>query len=631
MEANRTSGPASKPPSSVADLLHISPAAVSFFFELAADHTPFSLEEIQTKFSLTKKTSDQYITELLGSGLVRRNPDGTFEAVAPIEATMLILTRIRNLLRQLRKEFPEQMAIGVPVVSHTLRQKFDSLPYQLETLRSSIDGSLDRAFEEFRKKTDSLEGSQTFDAFTDGLYAKIIAEVDERMMEARNQLNEFESIENFITVLNKLKNDVFDIVNISLSDMREQAFRLHELDEFREDLTELWSVTPSIVEGHLSDFEQEMSTLEASLGDLMETKYRLGAFKGVIENFTKDHIMTSVKTLKHNFQLSLTETIQDHLRQTQDRFEEASSAAHREFDKLREQLAGWVRNALDLAFNEVIERNQKTTSDLASHLEALMQFFRTRFLAGLDSSIKAVKLQAREVDKSLSQVPITLDALREKEVNAQIDKLIDQSEKQLSAITHDLPKAFTQWRNDYLTTVDSHVSSLLEEAEGNVTLATQSVNQFWRRSKESEPTTFDLYQFIIGEREFKSYVTHLIAKARSHLLLLLPRMTTATRVTQKLLKMIPGDVRVRIILADPPSTKPVQSFQKVVEKNPNFQIRYDPRGDIWGVIRDFEEIILGNTARGTANVVGIASSHEDHVELFRAVMENRWLHARGYP
>ncbi|MFX1243788.1 MAG: hypothetical protein ACFE8F_02435 [Promethearchaeota archaeon] len=631
MEANRTSGPASKPPSSVADLLHISPAAVSFFFELAADHTPFSLEEIQTKFSLTKKTSDQYITELLGSGLVRRNPDGTFEAVAPIEATMLILTRIRNLLRQLRKEFPEQMAIGVPVVSHTLRQKFDSLPYQLETLRSSIDGSLDRAFEEFRKKTDSLEGSQTFDAFTDGLYAKIIAEVDERMMEARNQLNEFESIENFITVLNKLKNDVFDIVNISLSDMREQAFRLHELDEFREDLTELWSVTPSIVEGHLSDFEQEMSTLEASLGDLMETKYRLGAFKGVIENFTKDHIMTSVKTLKHNFQLSLTETIQDHLRQTQDRFEEASSAAHREFDKLREQLAGWVRNALDLAFNEVIERNQKTTSDLASHLEALMQFFRTRFLAGLDSSIKAVKLQAREVDKSLSQVPITLDALREKEVNAQIDKLIDQSEKQLSAITHDLPKAFTQWRNDYLTTVDSHVSSLLEEAEGNVTLATQSVNQFWRRSKESEPTTFDLYQFIIGEREFKSYVTHLIAKARSHLLLLLPRMTTATRVTQKLLKMIPGDVRVRIILADPPGTKPVQSFQKVVEKNPNFQIRYDPRGDIWGVIRDFEEIILGNTARGTANVVGIASSHEDHVELFRAVMENRWLHARGYP
>ena len=94
--------------------------------------------------------------------------------------------------------------------------------------------------------------------------------------------------------------------------------------------------------------------------------------------------------------------------------------------------------------------------------------------------------------------------------------------------------------------------------------------------------------------------------------------------------MIPSDVRVRIIMADPPDAKSVKSFQRVAEKNPNFQIRYDPRGDIWGALRDFEEIILGNTARGTANVVGIASSHEDHVELFRAIMENRWLHARRY-
>ena len=630
MEANRPSGSVTKTTSTVADLLQVSSEAVSFFYELAAEETPLTSEEIQTKYRLSEKTCEEYITALQKVGLVRRNPDKTFEAIAPVEAVMLILTQIRALLRQLRKELPNQIATGLPHISDTLRQTIESLPYQLETLRIDIDRTLDKAFDEFHGKSDSIEGSEAFDAFTLKLYDQLISKVDERIMETRNQLNEFESIDNFIRVLNKLKNDVFDIVNISLSDMREQAFRLHELDEFREDLVELWSITPSIVEGHLSDFEQEMSALEASLGEIMDTKYRLGAFKGVIENFARDHIMTSVKTLKQNFQLSLTEAIQDHLRKTQERFEEASAAAHREFDKLREQLAGWVRNALDLAFNEVIERNQKATSDLATQLAELTENFRTSFIVGLDDSIKVVKLQAREVDRQLAQVPHALTGLREQELTTRLDQLIEKSEKTLTALSHDLPKAYTTWRTNYLNTVDSQVGSVLDQAEGNITLATQSINQFWRRSKESDPSTFDLYQFVIGEKEFKSFVTHLIAKTRSHLLLLLPRTTSATRVTQKLLKMIPSDVRVRIIMADPPGTKPVQSVQRVVEKNPNFQIRHDPRGDIWGAIRDFEEIILGNTSKGTANIVGIASSHEDHIELFRTVMENRWLHAHRY-
>ena len=58
-------------------------------------------------------------------------------------------------------------------------------------------------------------------------------------------------------------------------------------------------------------------------------------------------------------------------------------------------------------------------------------------------------------------------------------------------------------------------------------------------------------------------------------------------------------------------------------------MRHDPRGDLWGVVRDFEEIILGNVSKGKTNVVGIASSHEDHVELLRAIMETRWMHARS--
>lgn len=626
MEANEQTVPEPSKGPSLAELLHVSPPAVSFYFELTAETTPLPKGEIQEKYGLTGKKTDQYLNELQTCGLVRRNPDDTFEGVAPIEAVLMVLTRVRDLLRQLRKEFPEQLNTGVPSISNSLRKEIETLPFQLDKVRSNIDTTLNKVFVEFRRKTTAAQGYPTFEAFTDTLHSELLTAVDERVMETRNQLNDFESVEVFTNVLNKLKNDVFDIVNISLSDMREQSFRLHELDDFRETLSELWNITPSIVEGHLAEFEQEMSELEASLGELMETKYRLTAFKGVIENFAKEHIMTAVKALKTNFQLSLTEAIQDHLKQAMERFEEVSKAAHQEFDKLREQLAEWVRNALDLAFNEVIQRNQQAATDLASRLEELTRTFQERFITGLESLLHKVKLQAKELDAHLLHIPSILEELRDQDITPQVKKIINRSEKQLTKITHSVPKTFSEWRSTYVNTTGKQITSLLEEAEGQMTIATQSINQFWRRSKESEPTTFDLYNFVVGEKEFQSYVASLIARSRSQLFLILPR---ATRVKTKLLKMIPGNVRVRIVVSDSPDSKSIQSIKRVAAKNSNIQLRHDPRGDVWGVIRDSEEILLGNSSKGTANIVGIVSSHEDHVELLRSIMETRWLHARN--
>ncbi|MFX1581179.1 MAG: hypothetical protein ACFFCJ_03065 [Promethearchaeota archaeon] len=627
MEANGQRESKPNKQSSLADLLHISPAAVSLYYELAAEPSPYLKAEIEEQHGLSVKKADQYLSELQTCGLVRRNPDETYEAVAPIEAVLMALTRVRALLRQLQTDFPNRLESGIPGLNVKVKKEVDTLPYQLETLRTNIDKSLDTAFERFRGKVHAIQTAPSFESFATNLQTQLLAEVDERMMETRNQLNDFESIDAFINVLNKLKNDVFDIVNISLSDMREQSFRLHELDEFRETLVELWNVTPSIVEEHLADFEQEISILEASLGDLMETKYRLGAFKGVIENFAQDHIMTAIKHLKSNFQVSLTEAIQDLLQEAQERFEEVAKAAHQEFEKLREQLAAWVQNALNIAFSEVIQRNQKASTNLADRLAELTYTFQQQFADGLEDSVKKVSLQARELDAQLAEVPDILDQIRSQEFSPLLDQMVVQSERHLTKITHDIPKTFTEWRNEYIQATNAQITSLLQEAEGNLSLATQSVNQFWRRSKESEPTAFDLYQFVAGEKDFQSQMASQIARARSQLFIILPR---SIRLKIKLLRMIPREVRVRIVVADTPASKAVQSLQRIADKHSNFQIRHDPRGDIWGVIHDSEQIILGNTSKGVANVIGISSSHEDHVELLRTIMETRWLHARSF-
>ncbi|MHA2314683.1 MAG: hypothetical protein ACXACF_05290, partial [Candidatus Hermodarchaeia archaeon] len=178
MDVNEESLPEPKKGASLAELLHVSPPAVGLYFEMATEPTAFPKGEIQENHGLTTKKVNQYLDELQTCGLIRRNPDDTFEAVAPIEAVMLALTRVRNLLRQMREEFSEKMSQGIPGMSADAQNKVDALPFQMDKLQTDIDGSMSRVFFEFQEKAKTLRGAPTFEAFADDLYAELVEEVD---------------------------------------------------------------------------------------------------------------------------------------------------------------------------------------------------------------------------------------------------------------------------------------------------------------------------------------------------------------------------------------------------------------------------------------------------------------------
>ncbi len=612
--------------SSLADMLAIEPDALKLYFDMTAYDGSLDRESLLTEFKLSTKKLDKCISQLQNRGLVRQNQDNTFEAIAPIEAVMIVLTNIRGSLRQLREQFPQELTQGLPSMSPEFQQQLDRLPSIIFDIRSTIDKALNSVLIKFQAKAEDLHAAPNFEVFTNDLHQTLIEEVNQRINEVRSQLDDFGTLETFSAVLEKLKNDVFDIVNISLSDMKEKAFRLHELEQFKETLADFWNTTPSVISSHLTTFEQEMSTLEASLGDLFETKYRLGAFKGVIENFAREHIMTAVRTLKKNFQISLTESIQDHLQYVQERYSKVSVAALQNFEQLREKLANWVKMALDMAFNEVAHRNKEAAADLASELKDITYDFQRKFAEGLEETISAVNSKARELDVQLEQVATQVPRLHEQEIRPKLDKILAKAEKRLEKFARGVPKTLEEWRLEYLQTAQKQVRTLLDQAQAQATFAAHGLNQVWQRSRETTPEAFDLYHFVIGQDEFESQLVSHIGKARHNLLIILPRGIT---IKQAFIQMIPSDVRVRLVISDSPESPSTKKLLKEFGKLDNLQIRQDPRSEMWGILSDFKEILLGNTAKGTANVVGIASSHEDHVELLRPLLETRWLHARS--
>jgi hypothetical protein len=613
---------------SLPDLFSLPSQALDLYFSMTAQQAAMSQEELSKQHHLSEAKLKDLLSQLEARRLVRQNPDKTYEGVAPLEAVAMSLVNVRETLQMLQQNLPGQLEMGIPSIGNEVRRAVEDFAKNVSELRAAIDGPVIELLDDFSEKAGNLRATPAFGDFVDKLQTKLVTEVERRMKEVRGDLDEFDSLEAFTRVLEKLKNDVFAIVNISLSDMREKAFRLHELQDFRENLVELWHATPSIVGQHLTTFEQEMGTLEASLGDLFETKYRLGALKGVMENFTREHIMTSVKGLKSNFQHSLTEAIQDHLERVQERFDKVSVLALQEFEHLRNQLAEWIKNALDIAFGEVTRRNQEAATGLARKLEQLTRSFQEEFTEGLQETVTKVKVNAKELDSQLVQMNASLTRLHSEKMTPKIDQIARRTENQITKLANMLPKNFEQWRTHYLESVQNQLDTALQQAHARISLAVEGMDQLWRRSKVAESASFKLYRFVEGQADFQGGVTSMISRARRSLLLVLPRAVPAR---PELLRLVPSGVQARIVVADEPGSPEFESLREAVAGMSNVQVRHDERSDLWGVLRDSEELLLGSTTRGLTQVAGIASNHEDQVELLRPLLETRWLHARPIP
>jgi hypothetical protein len=625
METRPPEGALSGKASSLPDLFSLPSQALDLYFSMTAQQAAMSQEELAKQHHLSEAKLKDLLTQLEDRRLVRQNPDKTYEGVAPLEAVAMSLAAVRDTLQMLQQNLPGQLGMGIPPVADEVRRAVEDFAKNISELRAAIDAPVIELLDGFSTKADKLRGAPAFSEFVDKLQTKLVSEVQKRMKEVRGDLDKFDSLEAFTRVLEKLKNDVFAIVNISLSDMREKAFRLHELQDFRENLIELWHITPSIVEQHLTTFEQEMGTLEASLGDLFETKYRLGALKGVMENFTREHIMTSVKALKSNFQRSLTEAIQDHLERVQERFDKVSVLALQEFELLRNQLAEWIKNALDMGFGEVTRRNQEAATGLARKLEQLTMSFQEEFTGGLQETVTKVKANAKELDSQLIQMNASVTRLHSEKMTPKIDQIARRTENQIAKLGNTLPRNFEQWRTHYLESVENQLGVALQQAQARVSLAAEGMDQFWRRSKVAEPASFRLYRFVEGQADFQGEVTSLVSRARRSLLLVLPH---AVHNRSELLQLVPSSVQVRMVVADEPGSPEFEPLRKAATGLTNLQVRYDQRSDLWGALRDSEELLLASTARGLTQVAGIASNHEDQVELLRPLLETRWSHAR---
>ena len=162
----------------------------------------------------------------------------------------------------------------------------------------------------------------------------------------------------------------------------------------------------------------------------------------------------------------------------------------------------------------------------------------------------------------------------------------------------------------------------------NLELAEKTMQEFWDRSKEASMMTFKDVWFIRSAEGMIAQINEAMSMVKMRLYMIVPSINDLDFTA---LSKIKSRINVRIStnfdLNDPTHKSKLDSLKEL----DNITIRYFPRGSMWAVNKDFEEMMISVVSgheTGSRSVAGMGSVLDEHIKLFAPVIEDVWLQSK---
>ena len=196
----------------------------------------------------------------------------------------------------------------------------------------------------------------------------------------------------------------------------------------------------------------------------------------------------------------------------------------------------------------------------------------------------------------------------------------------LGAVTHKVSSAsdaimeeVANLREMFSKRVVQNTFDMLSGIEDRLWESEATMKAFWDRAM-SYTSRFTEVWFVQGANAMIAEISQISLRAKSKIFIVAPRLEDIDFVP---LKPLPDKIAIRICCAiDPENPKNLEIIKQYINKQ-NYRFRHYTGENIWGVSRDFEEIILGAVAN--EDVAGIGSVIDEHIKNLNPVLEEAWM------
>lgn len=332
--------------------------------------------------------------------------------------------------------------------------------------------------------------------------------------------------------------------------------------------------TSHIIKGQVSDLKNEFDNIKSTVSQNLQ-KLRLGVISQTVEQVIDKVINAKLKDISDNVnvQLSVSQVA------FSDELKKATQGVDSELiSKLKESLKGTLENIEGLT-SKVEEDKEKVYADITENFNRAITMAEEK-IEGISGTTFQSLGNLKDVfyDQIVATLVNTLDDILKK---------LDRSEKVTS--------------------------------------------EFWEQAKTGRSITMKDIWFIRSPEAAKAHISDEISKAKMRVLLIAPQISD---IDIKAIMERPSRINFRIAanidFDNPEHAAVIQQMDKM----DNVDYRHRVLQNLWGINRDYEEVIVCVLSKAEVRgesiteIAGIGSIIEEHIKIFVPILEESWMGAR---
>ncbi len=435
----------------------------------------------------------------------------------------------------------------------------------------------------------------------------------------------------FYTYISDIKSNIPKQLDKSFAQLETEAEGMEKLKDSSEAMTDLKEKMLSQIQAQKKEFDDTLSAID-KIRTLSEDISHLGDVKKTLS----DDQIGSLSYQFENLNRRTSQIIKTQVDQLKTQFGGIKTTITENLQKLR---LGVIQQAVGDVIEKVIANRLK---DITDNLNVQLSVSQTVFADELKKATQGLDTEvASRLNESIQDAVKSIEAITSKtgedkgklfsDLSKNFNQAVKLAEERIDGLSGGIFQSFGNIRDVFskgiVDTLDNTLSDILKRLE----VSEITTKEFWDQAKSRTGFTMKDIWFIRSPESAKAHINEQISKAKMRVLIVAP---TLSDVDINVIKERPSRINFRIATYIDSTNPEHEKIMQELDKMDNVDYRNRSLQNLWGINKDYEEVILcvlsKTEFRGEeiTEIAGIGSIIQEHIKIFVPILEDAWVGAR---
>ena len=358
-----------------------------------------------------------------------------------------------------------------------------------------------------------------------------------------------------------------------------------------------------------------------------------------LEGYTESVMGGQMGDLKKQFEdinVKTSQIIKGQINDLKNEFENIKGTVSKNLQKLR---LGVIQQTVDQVIDKVMNAKIKDISDNVNVQLSVSQVAFAdelkKVAQGVDSElVTKLKESLKDTLKNIDGLSSKAQEDKEKiysEITENFNKAVTMAEEKIEGISGTTFESLGTLKNVFSDQIVATLDNTLDDILNKLERSEKVTSEFWEQAKTGRSITMKDIWFIRSPEAAKAHVNDEISKAKMRILLVAPQISD---INIEAIMERPQRINFRIAANIDFSNPEHIAVIEQLDKMDNVDYRHRALQNLWGINRDYEEVIVCVLSKAEVRgetiteIAGIGSIIEEHIKIFVPILEESWMSSR---